>query len=221
MAGLEMLRSSFSPSTERLDPIRSGLDVPSTAAEPTVTRFADGRGIDHETRVSLAGGALRGMSLTEGFAPLVVFLGHGSSVTNNPQAAGLACGACGGQSGEVNARVLAALLNDPAVRTGLAGQDIIIPERTRFVGGLHDTATDEVVLFPAADVGASHADAIAEFRSALVRAGRRNRRWRAPALGIETSDDREMAEAFQLRAADRRAAHPYARHGPEGTRLPA
>ena len=31
---------------------------------------------------------------------------------NNPQAAGLHCGACGGQTGEVNARALASLLND-------------------------------------------------------------------------------------------------------------
>jgi uncharacterized protein YbcC (UPF0753/DUF2309 family) len=70
--------------------------------------------------VALAAGVLRAMSLTRGFAPVLALIGHGASTENNPLAAGLHCGACGGQTGEVNARALAALLNDPAVRAGLA-----------------------------------------------------------------------------------------------------
>ncbi|MBK7774872.1 MAG: DUF2309 family protein [Sandaracinaceae bacterium] len=51
----------------------------------------------------LAAGILRGMSLTGGFARLVALFGHTATSDNNPLAAGLQCGACGGQ-GEVNAR---------------------------------------------------------------------------------------------------------------------
>lgn len=73
-------------------------------------------------RVAAAAQVLRAMSLTERFAPLILIAGHGAQVTNTPHASALQCGACGGHSGEVNARLLAGLLNDPAVRTGLAGR---------------------------------------------------------------------------------------------------
>lgn len=201
-AGLSMLRDAFSTLSRRLDPMRSGLDAAGAKGHPTLRTRPDGTPLDDAARVTLAEGVLRGMSLSEGFARLVVFLGHGASVTNNPQAAGLACGACGGQSGEVNARVLAGLLNDPAVRQGLAEREILIPEATAFVGGVHDTTTDVVVLYPTDEVAATHAEELAEFRAALVRAGRRNRRSRAAKLGITATDDRALDEAIIARAAD-------------------
>ena len=52
-------------------------------------------------------------------APQVMLVGHASHTTNNLHSAGLDCGACGGQSGEVNVRVLASLLNDAQVRQAL------------------------------------------------------------------------------------------------------
>ena len=99
------------------------------------------------SRVAAAAGALRAMSLTEGFAPVVLLAGHGAHVTNNPHESALQCGACGGYSGEVNARLLAGLLNAPEVRAGLAGEGIEIPDDTVFLGGLHDTVTDRVRLY--------------------------------------------------------------------------
>lgn len=103
--------------------------------------------LDLPTRVGMAASILRAMSLTRDFAPLVLIVGHGANVVNNPHASGLHCGACGGYSGEVNARLLAGLLNDAAVRNGLASLGIVVPTTTHFVGALHDTTTDTVSLY--------------------------------------------------------------------------
>jgi hypothetical protein len=103
--------------------------------------------LDLAARTEAAETVLRAMSLTTSFARLVVLAGHGANVVNNPHASGLHCGACGGYSGEVNARLLAALLNDPEVRAGLVPRGIEIPADTWFLGALHDTTTDAVTLY--------------------------------------------------------------------------
>lgn len=100
-------------------------------------------------RLDAAEGVLRALSLTHDFAPIVLLAGHGSSTVNNPHAAGLDCGACGGHTGESNARVAASVLNNPTVREGLVARRIVIPAGTRFLAGLHDTTTDEVTLHDA------------------------------------------------------------------------
>lgn len=200
--GLSMLRASFAPTERRQDPLRAGLDEPGQRCAPRLTTRADGTPLDVAGQAALAAGALRGMSLTEGFARLVAFVGHAAAVTNNPQQAGLACGACGGQSGEVNARALAGLLNDRAVREQLAEQGIIIPEQTRFIAGVHDTTSDDVTLYVDIELDAAHAEDLAEFRAALARAGRRARRERAVALGLPSSDDRLLGELVRERGAD-------------------
>lgn len=114
--------------------------------------------LDLETRIGSAETVLRAMSLTSGFARLILLAGHGANVVNNPHASGLHCGACGGYSGEVNARLLATLLNDPEVRKGLVERGITVPEDTLFVGALHDTTTDAVALYDK-DTSASNHDA--------------------------------------------------------------
>ncbi len=103
--------------------------------------------IDLESRVGMARSVLTAMSLTENFARIVLLAGHGARVTNNPHESALHCGACGGYAGDVNARLLASLLNDPSVQAGLRDKGISIPSDTVFVPALHHTTTDDLILF--------------------------------------------------------------------------
>ncbi|MEM6490004.1 MAG: putative inorganic carbon transporter subunit DabA, partial [Pseudomonadota bacterium] len=126
-------------------------------------------------RVDLAAGVLRALSFlgpdARPMGRLVAVMGHGARVTNAPHASALQCGACGGHAGDVNARLLAGLMNDPSVRAGLEMRGIAIPADTVFVGGLHDTTADTVTLFEDT-LPASHAADIARLRRALAAAGR-------------------------------------------------
>ena len=135
--------------------------------------------LDVEARTEAADKVLRAMSLTRDFARLVLLTGHGANVVNNPHASALHCGACGGYSGEVNARLLAALLNDAEVRRRLAGRGIEIPADTLFVGALHDTTTDAVVLYEQDHPSATHEGDLERARAWLAAAGKVTRAERA------------------------------------------
>jgi hypothetical protein len=138
--------------------------------------------VDLEQRIGIAHNVLKAMSLTQGFARLVLLAGHGANVTNNPHASALHCGACGGYSGEVNARLLASLLNDRDVRTGLGERGIVIPVDTLFVGALHDTTTDAVTVFAADHPSTSHAADLEQVKQWLASAGALARAERAMRL---------------------------------------
>lgn len=125
---------------------------------------------------------LKAMSMTRGHARLVLLLGHGASTTNNPQESAYHCGACGGHTGEVSARLLAQLLNDPETRTGLAEMGLAIADDTLFVAGLHDTTTDAVTLFAQDAPSGDHTDDLAFARDKLAEAGRLARIERAARL---------------------------------------
>ena len=137
-----------------------------------------------QSRCDMAAGILGAIGVTTDFARIVLLAGHGSQTANNPHAAGLDCGACGGQTGEVNARALAALLNDAAVRDGLVAKKIAIPNTTWFVGGMHNTTTDELALYDTDLMPASHAADLAQLKANLALAGQRARAERAPTLGL-------------------------------------
>lgn len=90
---------------------------------------------------------LRCIGLTENFSSLVYIVGHGSSSANNPHHGAHDCGACSGRPGLVNARVFAYMANYQPVRDALRKRGLQIPDATQFVGGLHDTASDEVMFY--------------------------------------------------------------------------
>ncbi|SIS93172.1 YbcC family protein [Phaeovulum vinaykumarii] len=104
-------------------------------------------GLSPEAKAATGAAVLKAMSMTKGHARLVLLLGHGGQTTNNPHASAYHCGACGGQTGEVSARLLAILLNDPETRKGLPALGIDLPADTVFVAGLHDTTTDTVTVY--------------------------------------------------------------------------
>ncbi len=135
--------------------------------------------LDLDARIGAAETVLRAMSLTGNFARLVLLAGHGANVVNNPHASGLHCGACGGYSGEVNARLLAALLNDADVRKGLAGRGVDIPADTLFVGALHDTTTDRVTLYKGDQASPDHEEDLKQAAKWLKAAGKVTRGERA------------------------------------------
>ena len=154
------------------------------------------------TRATMAEGALRNMSLTRDFARLVLICGHGSQSANNPYASGLDCGACGGHAGDVNARLAADALNDPEVRRILASRGLRVPEDTYFIAGLHNTTTDEVLLFEPSEVPASHHEELLRLQRALSLAGEASRRERAGSLAIGIGSEEGRRNAFSRRAAD-------------------
>lgn len=159
---------------ERLGPRVTYADI-----DGNVTGFAD------QTRLDTAEGVLKAMSMTDNFARIVLLAGHGSTTVNNPHASGLDCGACGGHTGEANARVAVAILNDRGVRTGLKTRGIDVPDDTIFLAGLHDTTTDEVALYETGAVPASHAADLKQLRDWLAQAARATRAERAGLLHLQ------------------------------------
>ena len=104
-------------------------------------------GWDLEERIARATAILKGSGLSDNFSPYVFTLGHGSNSLNNPHEAAHDCGACAGGRGAPNGRLFATICNEPEVRAGLAKNGIIIPDATLFIGGYHNTCSDEVLLF--------------------------------------------------------------------------
>ena len=89
-------------------------------------------GIPKEDQIKIAMTALKLMGLVQNFAKIVIFCGHKSTTANNPYASALDCGACGGNHGDQNARLLADILNQAFIRQELKNQGIDIFNKDDF-----------------------------------------------------------------------------------------
>jgi uncharacterized protein YbcC (UPF0753/DUF2309 family) len=134
----------------------------------------------------------------ETFSRLVVFTGHASETANNPYDASLDCGACAGNPGGPNARVLAKICNDETVRAELRDRGFEIPDDTVFLAAEHNTTTDEVDLYDG-DVPETHADELAQLRDDLATARENAAAERAESMGADGS---AAVSETERRAAD-------------------
>jgi len=104
-----------------------------------------GYSVDEGTQIFFK--MLKTLGMTSDFAELVFICGHGSKSMNNPHGAAYNCGACAGEKGAANARLMALLGNRSDVRENLKELGVIIPESTKFVGGYHCTSSDKIIFF--------------------------------------------------------------------------
>ncbi|WP_135822693.1 DUF2309 domain-containing protein [Halostella litorea] len=153
-------------------------------------------GLHLEEKVEYARSAFELMGWEE-FARLVVFTGHASQTANNPFDSSLDCGACAGNPGGPNARVLAAICNDEDVRAELREQGFDVPADTVFLAAEHNTTTDEVTLFDGA-VPESHREDLERLRDDLAEA--------QAGAAAERTDSMADTTADGVRETQRRAA---------------
>jgi uncharacterized protein YbcC (UPF0753/DUF2309 family) len=192
----DLVRDSLArPRQVRPQPTRLPLD-------PCASGCGHDHGIPLGDRPALAEGALRNMGLIRNFARLILICGHGSRTANNPFGASLDCGACGGHAGDANARIAAAVLNEPAVRHALAQRGLQVPDDTVFVAALHNTTTDEVEIFDPNTIPPTHHQDLAQLRAALEEAGKRARAERGPGLGLAHTSAAPLRQAIEKRARD-------------------
>jgi len=169
------------------------ISLATEVSDPTV-------GIPLEQQIQMGQNALKAMSLDSDFGKFVMIVGHGSTMVNNPHATGYDCGACGGHTGEANARVAAAVLNNPIVREGLLEANISIPANTVFLACLHDTTTDEVSILNEGDVPTDKIEELKDLKQSLAMAGHATRTERS--VRLITDKPSHVDKAMMARSKD-------------------
>ncbi len=204
LLGVKTLGTSLAPRWwDRLSrfvtrpPARDGADL---VLDPSPDLPSD-IGLTPDDQAQIALGALTAMGLTRDFAPLVVFCGHHSDHRNNPFRSALHCGACGGNPGGTNARVLAAICNRPAVRMALAAHGVVIGDDTWFLAATHETTDDVVTVLDVDEMPDHLAPYLDRLTTALGRVGdtsRRERLDRQPGSPVRRDDPRRSVDPAQV-----------------------
>lgn len=167
-------------------------------ADPTNRADAIKTGMSLDDKVTCAKAAFNLMGW-DSFAPIVAFVGHTSQTDNNPYKSSIDCGACSGNSGLPNARVLSKICNESSVRGELENEGISIPEETVFIAGEHNTTTDNIDLLVPEGISEMHQAEIEQLQSDLETAQRQATIDRMETIGVDT--DTPVSET-ERRSAD-------------------
>jgi len=220
LSGLNLFKIMFSPNYSAgtnysFDHMHedASLQIEYNPKEQQTKDFQEGFSVKEMT--DIVESILRTTGLTETFAKLVYFIGHGASSTNNPYYAGYGCGACSGRPGSANARAAAEMANRTDVRSNLENRGLKIPTETWFVGGLHDTTRDEVAFYDedliANNLKNAHQENIAKFQQALVNnAKERARRFNNISLNLNKSKNYELVKERSLKLFEIRPEYNHA-----------
>lgn len=129
-------------------------------------------GFSLDEQVGFVSQALMSIGMTKQFSRFVLLVGHGSKSENNPYESALDCGACGGNHGLVNARVLAQMANKAQVRDRLNEKGLIIDDDVWFVPAMHNTTTDELNLYDLESLPSTHLIYLDRLQTGLKSASR-------------------------------------------------
>src|SRR6185437_8109228 len=181
---------------EFIDKLREVYRVDADYANHQLVRL--GRiGYSLDEQVNYVHTALTMIGLTQTFSRFVLIVGHSGRTENNPYESALDCGACGGSSGLVNARVLAQMANKTAVRERLRGMGINIPDDTWFLPALNVTTTDAIELSDLDLLPPRHLVYLDRLRNGLLAASKLAAAERMPKL-LPQAQAMEPAEAWRL-----------------------
>lgn len=195
--GMQMLGRTFAPSL-----ISGWAETTQVTVMPPIPSEPSLESIELSEQADFGESALRMMGLTENLAPLVVLCGHGSSTSNNAYASALDCGACGGNHGGGNARILAAILNSLPVRSILSDRGLAIPSETLFVAAEHDTTTDHVELYEPRGMSEQQQGMMNSLRRDLSKARIANAKARTATFGPHMLQDDKAVQETQRRSCD-------------------
>ncbi len=152
-------------------------------------------GFNLDEQVNFVVTALKSIGMTGPFSRFVLLMGHGSRSENNPYESALDCGACGGNHGLFNARVLAYMANKPRVRDRLQREGLDIADDVWFIPAMHNTTTDDMHLYDLELLPSSHLIYLDRLRNGLIAASRLCAQERLLTLD-DQSPQREPAKAF-------------------------
>lgn len=161
-------------------------------------------GFSFDEQVGFVSQALKMIGMTGPFSRFVLLVGHGSQSENNPYESALDCGACGGNHGLFNARVLAQMANKPGVRKKLIQMGFKLADDVCFVPALHNTTTDEITIHDTHLMPSSHIIYLERLRSGLKSASMLCAQERLPELQKQTlaQDPATSYQSIQRNAMD-------------------